>query len=146
VLLKPITHDLRKITSPKKLSEIVSIENQVWGEDIRLGESLAKELKSQPDHLSVYVAYADRIPISCAWLRLPMKGQFASLWGGATLPAYRQHGFYTALLAVRVQQEARQHGVRFLTIDAMPMSRPIVAKFGFQLLTYTYPCQWKVKK
>ena len=145
VLLRPITRDVRRITDPSQLHEVVAIQNQVWGEDHSwLGDKLARELQSDPNHLSIYLAYADGKPVSCAWLRLPIVSQFASLWGGSTLPTYRNRGFYTALLATRVQ-EARRQGVRFLTIDALPMSRTIVEKFGFQLLTYTYACKWKVK-
>ena len=66
---------------------------------------------------------------------------FAGLWGGSTLPAYRKQGFYTALVAVRVQ-EALRRGARFLTIDASPMSRPIVQRFGFQHITTAYACNW----
>ncbi|EQD40871.1 GCN5-related N-acetyltransferase, partial [mine drainage metagenome] len=55
--------------------------------------------------------------------------------GGATVPDYRGRGLYTALLAVRLQ-EAKRRGARFLTIDAGPMSRPIVEKYGFRLLTF----------
>ncbi len=58
------------------------------------------------------------------------RSPFASLWGGSTLASHRKRGFYTALLAVRVQ-EAIRRGARYLTIDASPMSRPIVARFGF---------------
>jgi hypothetical protein len=47
------------------------------------------------------------------------------------------------LLAVRAQ-EARARRVRFLSVEASPMSRPILEKFGFQMLAYTYPCKWEV--
>jgi hypothetical protein len=33
--------------------------------------------------------------------------------------------------------------VRFLTVDASPMSRPILEKLGFRCLTYTTPFVWK---
>ena len=46
------------------------------------------------------------------------------------------------MLAVRVQ-EATQRGYRFLMIEASPMSRPIVASHGFQLLTMTSSYGWK---
>ncbi len=42
---------------------------------------------------------------------------------------------YPALLAVRAR-EALARGHRNLTIDASPMSRPIVEQHGFQLITY----------
>jgi hypothetical protein len=46
------------------------------------------------------------------------------------------------VVAVRAQ-EAIGRGYRFLTVDASDMSRPILLKRGFELLTYTYPYFWK---
>ena len=53
-----------------------------------------------------------------------------------------KRGLYTALVATRVQAALRR-GYRFLTIDASPMSQPIVASHGFQLLTYACDYAWK---
>jgi GNAT superfamily N-acetyltransferase len=92
----------------------------------------------------VYIAYAEGIPVSAAWISFHDRSPFAGLWGGSTLVEYRGRGFYTALLAARVQ-EAQQRGVRFLTIDASPMSRPIVEKNGFQFLIFTQPFKWQVQ-
>ena len=69
-------------------------------------------------------------------------GHFAGLWGGSTLAAYRGRGLYTALLAARVR-EARARGVPYLTIDAGAMSRPIVARHGFEVITYATACEWR---
>ena len=63
----------------------------------------------------------------------------ASLWRPAWQPAV-----VTALLAVRAQ-EAKARQVKYLTVDASPMSRPILEKFGFGLMAYSYPCKWKQK-
>ncbi|MCC6192435.1 MAG: hypothetical protein IT318_25685 [Anaerolineales bacterium] len=57
------------------------------------------------------------------------------------MPAQSGRGRYTALLAARAQ-EARRRGVRYLTIDASPMSRPIVARHGFTYLTNTIQFGW----
>jgi GNAT superfamily N-acetyltransferase len=92
----------------------------------------------------VYVAYADDGAASCAWITFHKESQFAGLWGGSTLEAYRGQGLYSALLVTRVQ-EARSLGVRYLTIDASPMSRPIVEKFGFQAISTATACLWYVK-
>lgn len=92
--------------------------------------------------MSVYVAYVDEQPASAAWTYFPKHSQFASLWGGSTVSNFRQQGLYTALLAVRAQ-EARAREVRYLTVDASPMSRPILEKFGFEMIAYSYPCNWK---
>ncbi|MCB0228061.1 MAG: GNAT family N-acetyltransferase, partial [Anaerolineae bacterium] len=76
------------------------------------------------------------------WLYIDQGRPFASLWGGSTLAGYRKQGYYTALLAVRLQ-EAIQRGARFLTIDASPMSRPIVQRFGFRQITTACDYTWE---
>jgi predicted acetyltransferase len=83
-------------------------------------------------------------PVSAAWIYFPNHSQFASLWGGSTLDGFRKQGFYTALLAVRAQ-EAKSRQVKFLTVDASPMSRPILEKLGFEMIAYSYACKWKCK-
>jgi GNAT superfamily N-acetyltransferase len=110
-----------------------------------LAERLANDLQHDPDHLSVYAAYIENAPASAAWIYFHQGSQFASLWGGSTLPAYRRRGLYSALLAIRAQ-EARRRGVRFLTVDASPMSRPVLQSFGFQWLTTIQPCRWFAKR
>jgi predicted acetyltransferase len=94
--------------------------------------------------MSVYVAYVNQQPASAAWVYFPKQSQFASLWGGSTISGFRKQGFYTSLLAVRAQ-EAKARKRRYLTVDASPMSRPILEKFGFEMIAYSYPCKWKVK-
>jgi hypothetical protein len=94
--------------------------------------------------MSVYVAYIDEQPVSAAWIYFPEHSQFASLWGGSTISGFRKQGLNTALLAVRAQ-EAKTHQVRYLTVDASVTSRPILEKFGFEMIAYSYPCKWKLK-
>jgi predicted acetyltransferase len=92
--------------------------------------------------MSVYVAYVDEQPASAAWIYFPKHSQFASLWGGSTIRSFRKRGLFTALLAVRAR-EAKARQARYLTVDASPMSRPILEKFGFERIAYSYPCKWK---
>jgi len=141
-LLSPVAIDIRRITQRDQLDDVVQIEAQVWGGDFgwlkqRLGDHL-----EIPDYLSVYVAYVDGQPACSSWIYFHPHNQFAGLFGGATLPAFRARGLYTAVLAIRVQ-EARRRGYRFLTTGASPMSRPILAQNGFRLLTYAYAYEWK---
>jgi len=140
-LFQPILHDVRRITNPGQLDDLAVIHAGVWDDDFSpLAERLAHDLQ-QPDQLSIYAAYMDNAPASAAWIYFHPGSHFASLWGGSTLPAYRGRGLYRALLAARAQ-EARQRGVRFLTVDASPMSRPILQSLGFQWLSTIYPCKW----
>lgn len=142
-LLAPVTADVRQLTQREEIRDAIRVEEQVWGGNFewmtnRLGSHL--EISG---YLNLYVAYVDGEPASTGWIYFhPGSQQFASLWGGSTVERFRGRGLYTALLAVRVQL-ARQRGYRYLTIDASPMSRPIVARHGFQLLTYAHACEWR---
>jgi hypothetical protein len=145
LLWQPVSTDVQRITDPEKLSDVLAIQEQVWGEDFSsLGHYLREALCNYPEQMSVYVAYIDERPASAAWIYFPKNSQFASLWGGATLSGFRKRGLYTALLAVRAQ-EAKARQVRYLTVDASPMSRPILEKFGFEMIAYSYPCKWRLK-
>jgi GNAT superfamily N-acetyltransferase len=140
-LLADVTADVRPVLDRAALQEVVAIEGDVWGGDFgwiveRLGDHL-----EIPGYLSVYVAYEGGRAAAAAWIYFHDNGLFADLWGGSTRAEYRKRGLYTALLATRVQ-EAIQRGYRFLTIDAGPMSRPIVARHGFRLLAHARACEW----
>ena len=145
ILWQPVPHDVQPIKDPGKLSDVLTVEGQVWEEDFSwLGEYLGGALRQHPQQMSVYVAYVNGHPACTAWTYFPSHSQFASLWGGSTVSNFRGQGLYTALLAVRAQ-EARARQVRYLTVDASPMSRPILEKFGFEMIAYSYPCKWKLK-
>ncbi|HEX2992909.1 MAG TPA: GNAT family N-acetyltransferase [Anaerolineales bacterium] len=145
VLWKAVTQDIQRITDPAKLADVLTVQQQVWDEDFSwLGEYLGGALTRFPDQMSVYVAYVDQQPASAAWTYFPRHSQFASLWGGSTVSGYRGQGLYTALLAVRTQ-EAKERGRAFLTVDASDMSRPILEKFGFQQIAWSWPCKWNGK-
>lgn len=142
-LLQPIQKDIRRVENPEQLRDVIRVEEAVWGGNFdwilpRLGSHL-----EVPGYLSVFIAYEADEPVCCGWVYYNLKGPFASLWGGSTLPEYRGQGFYTAVLAARVQ-DAIQRGYRYLTIDAGSMSQPIVARHGFQVLTYAHDRELKM--
>ena len=142
-LRAPLQADVRRSSDPAQVKQITVVQEGVW-DDAKLGlvEELAQTLSTRPDLLSIFQAYADEQPACNGWMRYHPGRQFADLWGGSTLPAYRGRGLYTAIVAARAQ-EARARGVRFLTVDASPMSRPILEKLHFRCLTYTTPFVWK---
>jgi GNAT superfamily N-acetyltransferase len=145
-LFQPIILDVRRVTQPEKLVDVATVHEQVWHEDFSpMIERLARDLQQIPDQLSVYMAYVDGNPASAAWIYFHAGSQFASLWGGSTVPTYRKRGLYGALLAARAQ-EAQRRGVRFLTVDASPMSRPILESLGFRWLSAIYPCKRRIKQ
>jgi GNAT superfamily N-acetyltransferase len=138
--------DMRRLSTPDALADVRVVEEAVWGEDFsRLIDELSLTLLQAPATLSVYVVYADNQPVSSAWIRFHQGSQFASLWGGSTLPAYRGRGLYRALIETRAA-EALARNVRFLTVDASPMSRPILERNGFGLIGFSRPYVWRKER
>ncbi|MCP4357170.1 MAG: GNAT family N-acetyltransferase [Chloroflexi bacterium] len=139
---QPVQIDVRKI-GVAQLADVVAVQEAVYAAEFGwLAKQLRQNLTDEPDYWSIYVAYVDDNPACAAWISFPANSQFAGLWGGATLAAYRKMGLYTAVVATRAQ-EALKRGYRFLMVDASEMSRPILEKRGFQLLTHTTPYTWK---
>jgi hypothetical protein len=139
-LLAPVTADVRRILDPSQIEDVMVVEETVWETDFSwLRQKLCSDLQERPDSIAIYVAYVDDKPASSGWSYYHKNTHFASIWGGSTLAPYRSQGLYTALVAARVQ-EAIRRGFRFLSIDAGSMSRPIVARLGFELLTTAVEC------
>ena len=139
---KGAAQDVRPITQPGRLADVIRVMEQVWGGSFawiqpRLGRHMAV-----PDYLSVYASYENEEPVCTGWTYFPPGSQFASLYGGSTIPAYRRRGHYTALLAARAQEAARR-GRRYLVVYAGLESRPVAEKNGFQVLTYACSYEWK---
>ncbi|MCE9647553.1 MAG: GNAT family N-acetyltransferase [Chloroflexi bacterium] len=140
-LFEPGRLDIRRITDLAGLKDVIQVLDKVYGGSNnwvngRLGGHL-----QIPGYLSVYTAYVDNQPVSIAWTYF-QKGVFASLFAGSTLPEFRNRGLYTALLSTRLQ-EIRKRGYRYASVEAGPMSRPIVEKHGFQYLTTQTDYIWR---
>jgi hypothetical protein len=138
-LWQPVSHDIRRIWDPAGIDQVIAVQSQVWEEELPgwLGEHLRQELLQNGEQIAVYVAFVAGMPASSAWVRFHPGSRFASFWGGSTVSSHRRRGLYSALLATRAQ-EARRRGVRFLTVDASPMSQPILEKLGFHCISYAY--------
>jgi GNAT superfamily N-acetyltransferase len=67
--------------------------------------------------------------------------EFATLWGGGTLPAWRSRGIYRAIVAHRADLALRR-GFRYLQVNASDGSRPILERLGFVGVTTTTPFIW----
>ncbi|MFO7663704.1 MAG: GNAT family N-acetyltransferase [Chloroflexota bacterium] len=131
---------VRRLSHPEELVDVVRVLEPVWEKDFnwvyeRLGTNM-----TIPGYLSVYVAYFGEQPACVGWVYFS-PGQFGSLWGGSTLERFRGHGLYSAVLTARIL-EAKERGIRYLTIDAGKMSGPIVAKHGFEIITRATACEW----
>jgi hypothetical protein len=137
----PMDADIRRITTPDGLKDVIHVLNSVYGNDNSwVNNRLGMHLKT-PGYLSVYVAYMNNQPASVAWTYFP-RGHFATLFAGSTMAQYRRQGLYTSILATRLK-EIRERGYPFAAVEAGAMSRPIVARHGFQQLTTVWDYRWK---
>jgi GNAT superfamily N-acetyltransferase len=91
-----------------------------------------------PRNAVAVVALVDGVAVSGGRVDLEPGKDFAGLYGGVTLPAFRGRGLYRATVAARARI-AREHGYRWLFVDALPTSRPILERLGFERLTTTTP-------
>ena len=135
---------LREVFDRADFERIGALESAVWGSGGSWYPSaLEQERAADPACLAVFVAEADGAVVSAGWVRFPSGTEFATFWGGATLPEWRGRGVYRALVGRRAQLAA-ERGRRFLEVDASADSRPILERLGFQAVTQTRPYVWKV--
>lgn len=141
----PAGIEVRALHGRAELEHVVDLNVAVYGERAHaawLADSLAAEQDAAPDALVVYAAFAGDLAVSAGWARFPAASpSFGSLWGGATLPAWRGRGVYTALVARRAH-DARARGRRWLAVDCSPHSLPILTRRGFRPLAVTTPWVW----
>lgn len=131
---QPASMDIVRLAQSSQLEDVISVMQPVWGGNFDwIRERLGGHMQT-PGYLSIYVAYVHGEPASAAWTYFHPGSSFAVLRGGSTLPQYRGRGLYTSLVAVRAA-EALARGCRFLTVEAVPASQPILKKNGFIHLT-----------
>ena len=133
---------VREVSGPVDLRRIAQMEQGIWGDDHGwVVDDLGEERAADPDGLRIFVAEAGDVVVCAGWIRFPSGTEFATLWGGATLPAWRGRGIYRALVAYRARLAA-ERGCRYLEVDASDDSRPILERLGFVALTTTTPYVW----
>ena len=133
---------LREVTERHDFDRIVALEEEVWEEEHGfLADMLEEEQAVDPDSITVVVAEADGRVVCAAWERFDGGTDFATLWGGATLEAWRGRGIYKATVAYRAGLAA-ERGFRLLEVDASDDSRPILERLGFVPVTTTTPFIW----
>ncbi|MEV6104300.1 GNAT family N-acetyltransferase [Streptomyces sp. NPDC051940] len=134
--------ELREVTSRADLERIGVLNQAVWGGDWSwLVDALADEVAGQGDPCVVVTAEAEGTVVCAAWVRFHTGTDFASFWGGSTLPEWRGKGLYRALVAHRANL-ALARGHRYVQVDALDTSRPILTRLGLLPVATTTPYVW----
>jgi GNAT superfamily N-acetyltransferase len=138
----PAGVDLVPVTSQREADALVAVHDQVFGGSHEAaGRAVLRGLGSQPAPVAAVIAMAGDTPVSAGRVDFPAGGDFASIWGGGTLPAWRGRGIFRSLVAYRAAL-AHDRGYRYLHVDASPDSRPILRRLGFAELAETTPYQY----
>jgi GNAT superfamily N-acetyltransferase len=132
-------YEIRTVHDDRGLADVAVISRQIGLRDADAETNrLGGMLRENPESLSIYVIYVDGEPVSSGRIHYGPSDDIAELAGGRTVPAHRKHGLFSALVAARLR-EAVARGRRYVLVDALPTSEPILAKFGFAPLTSTQP-------
>ena len=132
------------VTDSSGVEALMTVHDLAFAEhpSPELGERLLAQLREEPEHIQMVVAMAGEEPVSAARIEFSPGTDFAGLWGGGTVPAWRGRGLFRALVAYRAGLAAAR-GYRYLQVDALPTSRPILQRLGFVPVAATTPFVWK---
>jgi hypothetical protein len=140
-LSAPCPFRVEQVRTPEDLAVFAATAEQIFGRDQTpvVRELEARLAEGSKEHIA-YLIYAESgVVASVARLYTHPEGQFAGLYGGGTLAAYRGRGLYRAGVRRRAL-DAIALGARYLRVDALPTSQPILQRLGFEVLTYVWPC------
>ncbi|MFD8087704.1 GNAT family N-acetyltransferase [Kitasatospora sp. NPDC059722] len=130
---------LRQVTDAAGVDLVAEVHEQAFGtSSARLRQRLLDRLDRNPGTVGTVVAMAGEVPVCSARMELYPGTEFAGLWGGGTVAAWRGRGIYRALVAHRARIAA-DLGYRYLQVDASDQSRPILQRLGFAVLSTTTP-------
>lgn len=133
----PVGVEVRAVGDAEAVALWVEVNELAFGERYgHVGRVLLRALENEcPRDLGV-IAYAGGEPVSAGRIEFNERSEFASLWGGGTLAEWRGRGIYRATVLERGRL-AHERGYRFLQVDALPTSRPILERLGFVQITTT---------
>jgi GNAT superfamily N-acetyltransferase len=130
---------LLPVTDRAGVDLVADVHEQAFGTDsTRMRHQLLAQLTGDEDNVVAVVALAGDVPVSAARMEMIPGTRFAGLWGGGTIDSWRRRGIYRALVAHRARVAA-ERGYRYVQVDAISQSRPVLARLGFEPLTTTTP-------
>jgi len=130
---------VRRVHDEEGLADYAEIAREIGRTDAEQERRrLSAVLREAPDTMTVHIAYLRGEPVACGRAHFRPGGPHAELAGGRTKPAHRDRGYFTAVVASRLQ-EAWERDRRLAFTDALPTSERILRNRGFRPLTSTRP-------
>ena len=132
--------EVTRIEGSADLNEFRLVSDQAFGSsNSSTVDQLANSLRTGIKGHDGYIARIDGEPVAVGRLYTNPASAFAGLYGGGTRPEYRSLGCYRAVVAARAR-DAAAAGSRYLLVDAMPTSLPILKRLGFVHVADSWPC------
>lgn len=134
---------LRTVTEEGDVRAMSAMADEAFGEPVSddRGDDVLRRL-SRRDGMELWVAEIDGRMVSAGRLE-PVHGtDFAGIWGGSTLKAWRGRGIYRALTAARARSALRM-GKTLIHSDSTELSRPILERSGLLKVSTTTPYEWR---
>lgn len=120
---------------------VQAMQAEVFGHNVGGVHGTAERIAAGGGRTQVWLAETDGQVVCAGRLEVVPDTEFAGLWGGATVPAWRGRGIYRAVVAERARA-ALALGARYLHSDCTEMSRPILQRSGLVPVTTTRPYIW----
>ena len=133
---------VRAVADDEGISHFLALESAIWGRPDTTREFLMSSISDRLQRNRGFVAYIDQMPIGFGRVTTSPNSCFAGLWGGSVLSDYRGRGVYRALLSARIRHAKSSASVRYLRVDSLPTSRPILERYGFERVASTWPADW----
>lgn len=134
---------LRRVTEANDVRAMSAMQDAVFGDPLsdRMADALIARL-ARDDGMELWVAEAEGQIVSAGRLEPVAGTNFAGIWGGATVEAWRGQGIYRALTAARARS-ALGMGKTLIHSDSTEFSRPILERSGLVKVSTTTPYQWR---
>ena len=106
-----------------------------------LGERLATQLREAPELVQMVVAMAGDEPVSAARVEFIPGTDFAGLWGGGTVPAWRGRGIFRVPGRVPGRLQPRPR-LPLSSGRRAACQQAILQRLGFRPVAATTPYVW----
>jgi hypothetical protein len=139
----PVGVTLRQVTEEADVTAMAAMQDMVFDGTIspESAPALLRRL-ALGDGMELWVAEAEGQIVGAGRLEPVAGTDFAGVWGGATVEAWRGQGIYRALTAARARS-ALAAGKTLIHSDSTEYSRPILERSGFLKVSTTTPYHWR---
>lgn len=139
----PAGLELRCVSTSDEIEEMCRMVDRAFGEpyDPATTQALVSRM-SRNDGMELWVAWTQGRMVGAGRLEPVAGTEFAGLWGGGVLPAFRGRGVYRALVDARARSAVAK-GCKYAHSDSTEYSRPILERRGLLKVSTTTPYLWK---